>query len=92
MQDGRVPVAAAAAPLGVTAETLRKRLWRGQIPDVKLDDQWFVYVSGTEQDQRQDLSRTRQDRQEDSPVPSRTASMTLTPGSVAPSSPRSRAR
>jgi hypothetical protein len=46
-----VPVAAAAAQLGVTPETLRKRLWRGQVPGVKLDGQWFVTVSGTEQDE-----------------------------------------
>jgi hypothetical protein len=44
-QAGRaVPVAEAAAQLGVIAETLRKRLWRGQVPGVKLDGQWFVYA------------------------------------------------
>lgn len=53
VQDGAgraVPVAEAAALLGVTPETLRKRLWRGQVPGVKLDGQWFVTLSGTEQD------------------------------------------
>jgi hypothetical protein len=34
----------------VTGKTLRKRLWRGQVPGVQLDGQWFVYADPLDQD------------------------------------------
>jgi hypothetical protein len=48
-----VPVAEAAAYLGLTPETLRKRLWRGQLAGEKRDGQWYVVLPclPNEQDQ-----------------------------------------
>ena len=77
-----VPVAEAAVQLGVTAETLRKRLWRGQAPGIKLDGQWFIYADYLEQDQ----AGHEQDRAE--PVPDSTEAVPGTAGLAAgPSGP-----
>jgi hypothetical protein len=75
-QDGAgqaVPVAEAAARLGLTPETLRKRLWRGQVQGEKRDGQWYVVLpeqdaAGPVRDTagpRQDGAGPEQDREQD---------------------------
>src|SRR3954452_8101605 len=77
--DPAVPVVEAAARLGVAPETLRKRLWRGQVPGEKRDGQWYVILSEPpptppaavpdEQDTMQDRPGLRQDQEQDDAGP-----------------------
>ena len=76
-----VPVAEAAAHLGLTPETLRKRLWRGQVPGEKRDGQWYVILAAPlagqdgagprvpEQDCVQDTAGQGQDNEQDDAGP-----------------------
>jgi hypothetical protein len=62
-----LPVADAAVALGLTAETLRKRLWRGQAHGVKRDGQWYAWVPAAAAGPVPD----RQDHVQDGPGPER---------------------
>ena len=51
-QDG-ITIVEAASWLGVTPETVRKRLQRGVLPGCKMDGQWVVLLPKQEQDTSQ---------------------------------------
>ena len=51
-QDG-ITIVEAASWLGVTPETVRKRLQRGVLPGCKMDGQWVVLLPKQEQDMSQ---------------------------------------
>jgi predicted site-specific integrase-resolvase len=60
-EQDSVDLATAAGRLGLTAETIRKRLQRGKIKGFKTPDgAWRVVLD--KQDRRQDRSRTSLDR------------------------------
>ena len=58
-----LPLADAAAQLGMRPETLRKKCWRGEIAGVKRDGQWFVLAREVSQ------PTTAQDRPASNPAP-----------------------
>jgi len=68
MQDGAgqaVPVVEAAARLGLAPETVRKRLWRGQMAGEKRDGQWYVVLPTDSVPDDAGLGRTGQDSGQD---------------------------
>ncbi len=65
-----VPLAEAAARLGISEELVRKRIYRKKLKGYKVDGRWHVVLNGqdqrhaTPQDSRQDPSGQVQDRQD----------------------------
>ncbi len=59
-QDG-ITIVEAASWLGVTPETVRKRLQRGVLPGCKIDGQWVVQLPKQEQDTGRPAPPTEQE-------------------------------
>jgi len=71
-QDG-ITIVEAASWLGVTPETVRKRLHRGVLPGYKIDGQWVVQLPKQEQDTSQTAPPTKQGSQPDTSRPEQDA-------------------
>jgi hypothetical protein len=65
----------AAIRLGVSMDTLRKRIKRGQTPAYKADGRWYVPLSGPSMPESGDRSGICVQRQEPGRGPERTADM-----------------